>query len=190
MRLPGQRSRIWPTRLCDGLKHPSRIVGVGQQQPRQQRLAAAEDLQRPVASSDRNESRYSSTNNRSNASRPVEIWWYRGSLRCGQSSSRFGVLLPASGSSSFPTRTYEHQVGAHLVVVDVLVAERQPEDPLRQQTAHRLFDAAGLPDIGAAPCQPVNQAHRFVGLPQQQRPAIGSDPIAVEGRHHPATFDN
>ena len=73
---------------------------------------------------------------------------------------------------------------AQRVVVDqVLVAERDPEDALAQQIGHRVRDGVGDAKIAEARGQPLDEPDRPVGRPEQDRAAIRGDRAAVEGAH-------
>lgn len=74
------------------------------------------------------------------------------------------------------------------VVNEVVVAERQTEDPLAQQRFPAMFDKARITPVGEARRQPPNQAEALVDLSQQQRPGVRRDGAAVEPRHHCLAF--
>ncbi len=67
-----------------------------------------------------------------------------------------------------------------LVVVEVLIPQRQAVDPLRDQVSDAVLDAGLVPVIIETPCQPVEDSRALLDRPQQQRPAIRGDVTAVE----------
>jgi hypothetical protein len=77
-----------------------------------------------------------------------------------------------------------------IVVVQILIAERDAEHPLRRHRLDAVLDlrlvAAILEAAGEAPDQP----DRSVGGAEQQRAGIGGDLAAVERSHHLAPFDD
>jgi hypothetical protein len=73
-----------------------------------------------------------------------------------------------------------------VVVVQILVAERQAVDALRQHLLHAVMAPILRPEIGETGREPPNQADAPVRLPQQQCPGVGGDCAAVEvGDHGP-----
>ena len=76
-----------------------------------------------------------------------------------------------------------------VVVVEVLVAERQPEDPLANERRHAVLDQLGLAPVIEARREPLHQLDCPVGRAQQQRARVRRDRPAVERRHHRAAFD-
>ena len=70
---------------------------------------------------------------------------------------------------------------AQLVVVDqVLVAQRDAEDPLPDQGRHRVLDQLRPRGVGEAAGKPLDQPDRPVGRAQQQRTGIRGHLAAVE----------
>ena len=74
------------------------------------------------------------------------------------------------------------------MVVDILVAEGDRDDPLANQGGKRVDHLLGLPMIGEARRHPLDQPDRPVGLPQQHRPGIRRHRPAVERRNHSAAI--
>jgi hypothetical protein len=72
-----------------------------------------------------------------------------------------------------------------VVVVHVLVAKRDADDPLpdqgRQGVHHLVLPAVVL----EAPGDPLDQPDCSIGMPQQQTASVRSHCAAVERRHHP-----
>jgi hypothetical protein len=58
------------------------------------------------------------------------------------------------------------------VIVEVLVAQRNPEPPLTHQGRDPMFDQFHLAIIGEASGQSINQSDRPIRLPQQQRSGV------------------
>ena len=79
----------------------------------------------------------------------------------------------------------QHRITAKgVVVVDVLVPQRDRDDPLADQRRQRVDHLVGAPMIGEACRNAFDQPHRPVRLPQQHRPGIRRHCPAVERRHH------
>jgi hypothetical protein len=57
-----------------------------------------------------------------------------------------------------------------LVIVQILVAQRQAKYPLPDQRAHRVLDPIRGALIHNARRQPIHEPDRRIGTPQQQRP--------------------
>src|SRR5208337_2276814 len=76
-----------------------------------------------------------------------------------------------------------------VVVVQILVAERQPEDALSDQGLDLMLDEARIPPVGEASGKAAHEAEAAIDLPQQQRAGIRGDRPAVETRDHRAAFD-
>jgi len=96
---------------------------------------------------------------------------------------------PAPRSELADQHSKDRIVPQRLVIVQVLVPERDPKDPLRHQRPHRVLDRARITIVHKAPGQAVNQPDRFIGALQQQRPGIGCHPPAIERRHYPPSLD-
>ena len=60
---------------------------------------------------------------------------------------------------------------------------------LADQGAERMHDPTGIAAVPEARGNPVNQADRPVGLPQQQRPGIRRHRPAVDGRLYAAAIE-
>jgi hypothetical protein len=94
------------------------------------------------------------------------------------SSNRFNVDLPATGVQS-PRRELARQYRHHrvvpqfIVVVEILVAERDPEYPLTDQGRDLMFDVFGTPLVVKAQRNPVHHSDRSIGRSQQQRSCVG-----------------
>jgi hypothetical protein len=84
----------------------------------------------------------------------------------------------------------ERRIAAQLVVViEVLVAERQPMDALRHQRLELVHDEGGIVHIAKAARDLSRQPHRQVRLAQQRRPSIRRDRTAVESTHNLAPLE-
>ena len=89
----------------------------------------------------------------------------------------FEVLLAAEQG--------QQRVGTQLIViVEVLVTQRQPVDALGDQLAHAVFDLPGLAMIAETVGELPHDAGALFGLAQQRRAAVGGDRAAVETGHH------
>ena len=73
-----------------------------------------------------------------------------------------------------------------VVVVDVLVAERDADDPLPDQGGQSVHHLVLLAAVSKARRDPLDHAERTIRVPQQQRTAIRGHGAGIERRHHPA----
>ena len=84
-----------------------------------------------------------------------------------------------------------HRIMAQLVmIVEVLVAERNPKHALRNQRLYcmlNIFLPARVPETGG---KSSHHANRTIRRTQQQRPRIRTDHPAIEGRYDFATFNS
>ena len=71
-----------------------------------------------------------------------------------------------------------------VMVVPILVAQRQRIDPLRHQRLHRVLDAARVPVVGETGGKLPDQPSPGFHLPQQHRPTIRAQPPPVKARLH------
>ncbi len=78
----------------------------------------------------------------------------------------------------------ERIVSQAVVVVDVLVSQRQPVDALGDQFGDVVLYPVRVPVIGEAGGQLPQDAGLVRNLPQQQRAGVGCDLAAVETGHH------
>ena len=89
-----------------------------------------------------------------------------------------------------PGQHRERRVLAQFVViVEVLVAQRQAEDPLPHQRLDLMLDIARIAPVPEALAEPTDQAQAAIHLAQQQRPRVRGDVAAIEAGHHRATFN-
>ena len=85
----------------------------------------------------------------------------------------------------------QHGIAPQLVVVvEVLVSQRDARDPLRHQRPHRMLRETGVAVVREAAGHPVEEAQRPVDAPQQQRSGVRRDRSAVERGGHPAAPDS
>ena len=75
-----------------------------------------------------------------------------------------------------------------VVIVEVLVAQRQAEDPLPNQRLDLVLDKAGVAPVGEARRKPAHQPKAAIHLAQQQRAGVRGDVAAIEAGHHRAAF--
>ena len=84
----------------------------------------------------------------------------------------------------------QHRVAPQfVVVVEVLVAERNADDALHHHGLDLVFHQLGSARVGEAGGKPLGQPDRPVGLAQQQGAGIRGDRPTVEARHDLAAFD-
>ena len=83
-----------------------------------------------------------------------------------------------------------HRVVAQLVVViEVLIAKRDPEHPLRQQGHDLMLDQMLSACVVEARGKPLRQLDRAIRRPKKQRPGIRRNRPAVERAHNFASFN-
>jgi hypothetical protein len=85
----------------------------------------------------------------------------------------------------------QHRIVAQLIMVDqILVAQRDPEHPLRYHRRNAVLDLRLCPAIDEAGGEPGDQADRAIGRAEQQRTGIRGHLATVESGDHPAALDH
>ena len=74
------------------------------------------------------------------------------------------------------------------MVVEVLVAERNPEHPLADQRSHCMLDQVLAAMIAKAVRKPIHQTDRPIGRAQKQRTRIRRHQSGIKCRFHSAAF--
>jgi hypothetical protein len=104
-----------------------------------------------------------------------------------------GQLHPVQGALTgqrlidFPfagQQSQERIVAQLLMVIHILVAQRQPVDALCQHLAQFVLEQPRRPSVGEATRHSLQQTDLAIGLPQQQSTPIAAYPAAVEMSHH------
>jgi hypothetical protein len=80
-------------------------------------------------------------------------------------------------------------VAQFVMVVQILIAERNGEDALADQCLHLMLDQLPVVRVHEATGKTVDQSDRAVRQPQQKRPGIRGDRSAVKTGHNRALFD-
>jgi len=75
-----------------------------------------------------------------------------------------------------------------VVIVDILVAQRNRRNPLADHGAQRMHNKARIALVAEAGRDPIEQADRLVGVAQQQGAGIRGDRAAIECSHHTAAI--
>jgi hypothetical protein len=79
---------------------------------------------------------------------------------------------------------------AQLVVIDqILVAQRNRQNPLTDQARHRVFNQIGRTVIGKTAGKALDQPELPIGGAEQHRPGLRCHRAAVKRRHHRASLD-
>jgi hypothetical protein len=80
----------------------------------------------------------------------------------------------------------QHRIKAQgIVIVHVLIAQRQADNPLADQRFERMHYSPRIAPVPKARPNPIDQANRSIHLPQQQRPSIRRHCAAVKRRLDP-----
>jgi len=83
-----------------------------------------------------------------------------------------------------------HRIMAQVVVVvEVLIAQRDAEHALADQRGHRVFDISAIAPVAKATGQATNQTDRLVRSSQQQPACVRRHRPAVEFGHHRPPFN-
>ena len=84
-----------------------------------------------------------------------------------------------------------HRIVAQLVVViEILITERDPKHPLPQQGRNLMLDQMWPTGVVKARGKPLRQLDRMIRRPQKQRARIRADRPAVECYHNVAAFND
>ena len=101
--------------------------------------------------------------------------------------NRRAVLAPRC---KLARQNRHHRIVAQVVVVvEILIAKRDPEHPLRHQGHDFMLNQMLTPHVVKAPGKPVHHPDRPIRRAEQQRSRIRRDRAAVERRHHFASFN-
>ena len=71
-----------------------------------------------------------------------------------------------------------------IVVVEVLVAEREPKYPLRHQLPHAVLDRFRIAVVDKLLGEALDDACPGFDLPEQQSAAVGTDVAPIKSAHH------
>jgi hypothetical protein len=71
-------------------------------------------------------------------------------------------------------------VAESIVIVEVFVAEAEPENALLEEGDESVFEAFGIAVIGETGREPIEQTEFGFDFAEQQRSRVGGDPTAVE----------
>ncbi len=88
-------------------------------------------------------------------------------------------------------RQHRHHwiVAKLIVVVEILIAERNPKHPLAHQRRNLMLDQIRTPCVIKAGGKPIRQLHRVVGRAQQQRAGVRRDRPAVKAGDNLTPFN-
>ena len=115
--------------------------------------------------------------------------------RLARSSRRFNVDLPATGAQSragleLASQHPQHRVVAKvIVVVEVLIAQRDAEHALRDERGDRVLDKPRVPSVAEASRKPPDQINPTIGRAQKQAARVRRQRSAIELSHHQAAFE-
>ena len=103
---------------------------------------------------------------------------------------RFSMCLPSIFPGDIPLA---HRQGQQCVitqlpmVVEILIAKRDPIEPLRYQFLHAVFNARRIAVIHKARRHPRRHPGALVHLPQKDTPGVRTDATAVKSAGYLAT---
>ena len=107
------------------------------------------------------------------------------------SSSRFSVDLPAHWRAvgtpgfEFAGQNRHYRIVAQIiVVVEILISQRDAEHALADKRGHRVFDISAITRVAKAAGQATNQTDRLVRRSQKKPTGIRRHRPAVEFGHH------
>jgi hypothetical protein len=84
----------------------------------------------------------------------------------------------------------QHRIMAQVVVVvEVLIAKRDPEHPLADQRHDLVLDQLRAPHVVKARGQSIHHPYRTIRRAQKQRSGIRRDRARVERRYHRTAFN-
>jgi hypothetical protein len=75
-----------------------------------------------------------------------------------------------------------------LVIVQILIPQRDPEHALADHRPDRMLDQIRPTLVDEAAGQPVNQSDRLIHTPQQQHSGVRTHRPTVEGGHYSAAL--
>jgi hypothetical protein len=102
--------------------------------------------------------------------------------------ARQGRTIAAS-SREFANHRRQHRIMAKLIViVEIFVAKGDAEYALANQRSNFMLDEIRSALILETGGKTIDQANRPIGYAQQQSTGIARHRIAIESRHHIATF--
>ena len=90
------------------------------------------------------------------------------------------------------SRQHRHQrvVPQFIVIVEVLIAQRNPEHPLADQSAHRVLHQILAAVVAKTGRKSIHQTDRSVARAQKQRTRIRGHQPGIEGRLHNPAFND
>jgi hypothetical protein len=89
------------------------------------------------------------------------------------------------GRLEFARRRGQERIAPQvLVVVEILIPERQPEDPLCHHLRHRVHDQVRVAPVSEARRHAPGQPQPAIEFAQEQHPAVAAELAAAEIGHH------
>jgi hypothetical protein len=99
-----------------------------------------------------------------------------------------GTIKDEPSVAKWPSLTVPACNAPQVVIVEILVAERDPEHPLTNQGHDFMLDTFLTPLVMKARRKPIHHSDRSIGRSQQQRSGVGGHQPGIECRFHTATF--
>jgi hypothetical protein len=107
-------------------------------------------------------------------------------VQCAFASQRRAV---AACGCQFVRKRRQHRVMAELVVVvEVLITQRNADNPLHHQRLHRMLDIGRIAAVLETDRQAMGQAQHPIRRSQQQRTGVTGDGATVKRRNNRASF--
>jgi hypothetical protein len=118
-------------------------------------------------------------------SNPKGLQSVEGTL-AGQRNPAIAFVAPlGSGGIQLPTHGGQQRITAQLIViVQILVAQADPDGPLRDQLFDRVLDEPRIPTVDEAAGKLLEEVSRSIDFPQKQCPGIGGDGASIEAAYN------
>ena len=111
--------------------------------------------------------------------------------RSAQSQATATIMKPtiATSEARYVWNRHDRIVAQFVMVVEVLVAERDPVDPLPDQRRNPMLDVAWIATVHETRGKAIDQPNGTVRGSQQQRPGVRRDPPAIKSGDNNSSFD-
>ena len=100
------------------------------------------------------------------------------------SARQLSALKTLPGITTFSQAVARSGSRRRAMIIEILVAQRQPVDALRQQLLRRVVNETPVAPVRETPRQCPGHTKACVDLPKQQHPAITGQRASRKIRHH------